>query len=565
MKKIYTLLLSVFVLLSLFSCCFVEPAQAQLIVMQRYDYYMPASPAVQFGHMYRGQTFTASSTYNATIFSFMLSSTTNAAFPFVIYNVGVNGLPSTVIYSTTVDASSLTASAAWFNITVPSGIVFTAGQQYFLGFYSVDNNALSVYGIVAGTYAGGRALAGTSFTNINTALFTATTDFAFQIFGYEPVAHVGDFSYLFIGPVRDADPQGSDRVMLTLTGTDGSSSQVSLASGQQYLFSGKGQLAAASWNFSSALDLTRTIEFLSSDGTAEGQRNFQIFTANSDWVNGVYVFSVVDYTGEAQYLEVRIGNQVVERRNLALSGSADFTLYKGLTYTLNVVGRTGVFSQLFTAGNIYSSNIVLLAGSFGEVTLADGRSEVFSAVWSEGKIRVFFDSPVRLGSFNFTIFKRDGANLFSVYNGSVAAGLLPFTFLWDGAEVGGSYVVEGWQYAGGAVVKSWRVDVASSTSKSNPWAALLAPFATVTKTLPASAVLPEGFDVAQIPVAIVLAFILAIFSWKNHGIGCLLCWVFAVVMVALGWWTVAPWAFGFALFVSVLIVLVEGKQREREL
>ena len=569
MRKSTTVLLSIFLLLSLFTCCVkIEPAQAQLNVFQLFDSYVATATSTgsTFAR-YSGQTFTASSTYNATLFCLMFfRQSTHGIQNMHIYNVGVNGLPSTLLVTIAGGGTDIVYNSAggldWINGTRASGVVLEKGKQYWIGIELPASVASgSVLGIVSpGGYAGGQVVRGSALP-ANTA--SATQDAPFMVWGYPVVDLSQDFVYNFIGPKRDAAPQGSDKVTLTLTGVDGSSAQAVVASGQTFSFSQ--QLAAVSWNFSSALDLTRTIEFLPSDGTAAGERDFQIFTANSEWVNGVYVFSVVDYTGEAQFLEVCLGGQVVERRNLALSGSADFTLYKGLTYTLNVVGRTGVFSQLFTAGNIYSSNIVLLAGSFGEVTLSDGRSEVFSAVWdSTGKIKIFFDSPIRTGSFNFTILKRDGAGLYPVYSGSVLSGLLPFTFLWD-AEISGNYVVEGFQYSGGVLLRSWRVDVAASTAKVNPWTALLAPFTQYINTVPSSAVLPEGFEMAQVPAAIIIALVLAIFSWKNHGAGCLLCWVFAVVMVALGWFTVAPFAFGFALFVSILIVVVEGKQREREL
>jgi accessory gene regulator protein AgrB len=84
-------------------------------------------------------------------------------------------------------------------------------------------------------------------------------------------------------------------------------------------------------------------------------------------------------------------------------------------------------------------------------------------------------------------------------------------------------------------------------------------------SLPSSAVLPTGFDVAQLPAAAVLFLVLAIFSFASHGKGCILCWVVALVMVALGWFVVSLPAFGLALVYSVFILFIEGKQTEREI
>jgi hypothetical protein len=59
--------------------------------------------------------------------------------------------------------------------------------------------------------------------------------------------------------------------------------------------------------------------------------------------------------------------------------------------------------------------------------------------------------------------------------------------------------------------------------------------------------------------------ILAIFSWKNHGVGSILAWVVAAILFGLGWISFNLPAFGFALVVSIFILIVEGKRTEREL
>jgi len=566
MQKIFTALVVLFLVCGLFSTLEFNPAQAQLNVLTRYDYYIPVSGVTTAsGAQYQGQTFTASATYNATVVSLNLQVST-APFPsstwFYIYSVGTNGVPSTEIYRSIIDFSGF--SGGWFNVSITNGIALTAGSQYFIGISGgPTTNQIRMAYATTGTYDGGMRITGSTLPPTTAS---AAQDCAFQVFGY-PFIPTGDYSYTFVGPIFEADPQSSSTAFLTLTGLDGSRNQISVATGQSYTWTTP--LAAISWNFSSILNLTRTIEFLPTDGTPSGMQTFQLFTASPDYVMGIYVFSVVDYTGMAQFIEVNLGGVVVERRSLVMSGSADFTLYKGLTYSINVISiRSGVFSQLFTAGNIFSTNILLLANSFGEAPIAAERADFLSVVRSDNGsvISISFFSPSNTGHFNFTILKNVGSSSVVVYSGNILGAYLPLNFVWSEAESFSDYTVQGFHYASdGSLLRSWIVSVPVRVDKSNPWSMLLAPFSISVNTLPGSAVLPAGFDIAQVPAAAIIALVLAIFSWKNHGLGCILCWVVALVMVSLGWFVVSLPAFGFALFTSVLIVFVEGKRTEREL
>jgi len=550
----------------------VDEAEGQLNVLTRFDYYTPGGAVgVAMSDTYQGQTFTASATYNATIFSIYLQ-TNGAPFPdsttFYLFNVGVDGLPSSQIFSRSISFSGF--SGGWYNVSITNGVVLTAGNKYFIGIhYGQFSNQVRMWYISAGTYDGGMRVTGSSLPPTNGV---PGADCVFQVFGYHVVA-VGTYSYTFVGPRYEGDPQGSSTAFITLTGVDGSVNQISVASGTSYTWTMP--LVSASWNFSSVLNLTRTIEFLPSDGTAGGMRVFQLFTASPDYVMGVYLFNVVDYTGKANFVEVSLGGVVVERRSLSLSGSADFSLYKGLTYSLNVVSlSSGVYRQLFTAGNVYSTNVILLANSFGESPLGDGLVDMFSAVRRSDNgsvVSLFFDSPDNRGWFNFSVYVLAGRDRVQVYNGSVLCALLPLNFVFEGAVLSSEYVVEGFRFdVSGSLVRSWSVIIpavgaSSGSGGGNPFGGLLEPFFAGVATFPGSAVLPTGFDVAQVPYALIIALVLAIFSWQSHGMGCILAWVVAVVGVALGWFVVSLPAFGFALFLSVFIVVVEGKRTEREL
>jgi hypothetical protein len=360
---------------------------------------------------------------------------------------------------------------------------------------------------------------------------------------------------------------GGGSVNLFFVADNGKVSSAVVAQGQSYNYTDK--LVSVSWNFSSALNLTRTIEFLPYDGSVGGQQVFPIYTASPDFVMGVYVFNVVDYTGSAQWVEVRVGGTVIERRSITLSGAADFTLFKSAYYTVSVVGSLGVFSQSFVAGNVYSSNIIVLADSFGEAS-TNGYNTVFYARRNEeGAVHVFFNDHLRRGVFEFRISEVRGKDVVVLYSSGVVDHVyFPYSFIWFNAEPGVVYTVDAFHFGDdGGLLRSWVVSVSSVNGggKGNPFVELLAPFGLSIDTLPGSAVLPTGFDVAQLPVAGLLGLVLAIFSFSNHGKGCLLCWVVAAVMVGLGWFVVSLPAFGFALFLSVLIVFTEGKRTEREL
>jgi len=374
------------------------------------------------------------------------------------------------------------------------------------------------------------------------------------------------FNYTFLGPIFDAGTQQSGTAVLTLTSITGDSQQVSVSTGSSYTYTGV-RLLACSWNASSTLNITRVIEFLPSDGTANGNQMFQIYMANPDNIMAVYMFSVLDYTGQASFAEVKLGNNVVERRSLALSGAADFALYKGITYTINVIGQTGVFSQLFTAGNIYNNDIILLAGSFGEVDFSSNRT-IFTATRTPENdvINLKYFTNYTTGTFNFNIYKRDGASLYNVYNNTINNSGEQFVFIWSDIEKTVNYVVQGVTYdAAGQTLFSWNIDLPVRTDKTNPWAVLLDPFVHQISTLPNSSLLPEDFNILQLPATVIICLVLAIISWRNSAAGMLLAWVIAAIMVGIGWFVVSFPAFGFALFLTVLIAVSEAKRTEREL
>ncbi len=518
-----------------------------------------------------GQTFTAPTFFNATTITLSLfrSSTVPTGCALYLYTTN-NNLPTTEILHVNFSAAALPVSPTdriLFNISIPSGTILNYNEKYWIGITSIEHTSSIYLGCGysnTDVYNGGNIVYGSSFP-ANTP--QTAQDMIFIIYGYPAEPIVSGYSYTFQPPIYDVQPQEQiNNAHLFLTSITGITYQVTVNSQTSYTFN-MTQLRSVSWNYSTALDITRTIEFLPTDGTVNGQTVFPIFVASPHYSSGGYLFNIVDYTGSAQYLQLGRDHSVLERKSLMISGTVEFSMYQGITYTLTIVGTEGTFAQTFMAGSILSTNVLVLEGSFGNATTY-GQDTTFKAIRQNSTcLNVYFnDLTDNVAFFNFTIYRQIGTEQFEAYSGEATNEYFPLNALWNNAEASASYTVKAWAYdTSNTLLQSWTVNIPTAQQATNPWEALLDPLASQVATLPGSAVLPTGFNVAQLPAAIIVAFVLAVFSFKNHDVGCLLAWVIAAIMVGLGWFTVSLPAFGFALFLSILIAFSEGKKTEREL
>ncbi|MDR2699550.1 MAG: hypothetical protein LBC12_01845 [Nitrososphaerota archaeon] len=524
-----------------------------------------------------GNIFPVTTAFDPVIVSFRLRTSQDGVMPSdceVIICSVVDNKPAEILFSMPFKPSGLPSGSTtqnWYNISLTGGFTMQAGTQYaiLLRGMSPENTGNQPYlnvGLSSGNPkpSGWFTITG-QYYNTGT-VYPSTYLLNMQVYGLPAGATVPtDLSYTFSNVGTDLSQTQGNTITLNLNTINGNMVELTLPFGSSTAFS-FAPLVSASWNYSDALNLVRVIEFVDTDGTLGGQQVFPLRTANvTVSVSNSYQFSVVDYTGSAQFVEISLGGQLIERRNIMMSGVADFSLIQGAYYTVSVVGTLGVFSQGFIAGSTLSSNLIVLAGSFGEIDLNPSISDVFFANRTSDNlgVNVFFSS-VTSGSLNLTLSKLVGSS--AVVVDSVSTANFPLNYVFSNAEPDVVYRVTGVLYDfNGGVVKSWTVDVAPLINKVNPWAALIMPFFGSVDTLPGSAVLPTGFDPAQLPVMVVLACFLAIFSWSNHEKGCLLCWVIALIMVGLGWFVVSVPAFGFALVLSIFIAFGEGKQREREI
>jgi len=491
-----------------------------------------------------------------------------------IYNTTNTGTPDSIL--ATSNSITLTSTVeTWTAFNFTSGLPTQIGVRYIIVLTSSQPYTTH---LSFTAYRVNPSFRVTSFINTNGSwsLFEITlTDTKlmaeFEVLGTPPTLSPDSYSYTFVNAGYDSTVTGSGSISVSLIPESGTIVSTVIPSGGQFIYTGA--LVAASWNFSSALNLTRTIEFLPTDGTATGVQVFPLFMADPDFIIGVYLFNVVDYTSSVQWIEARLGTVLIERRNVALSGIGDFSLFKGLQYTITVSGVKGSFSQSFLAGNTYSSNLIVLEGSFdnGQNT---GGLPVFSVSRTQNNtaINLFFNADSTeylLSDFSFEICKKVGTSEFIVASGGTNSMFYPFNYTWLNAEPDIEYIIHARviNSISNVTLKSWKVNVGinNNVKGTNPWSTLLTPFAVNIETLPGSFLLPTGFDIGQFPAAIFLGLVLAIFSFASHGKGCILCWVLAFVMVGLGWFVVSLPAFGLALAFSIFILFIEGKQVEREL
>jgi len=573
MKKLSSLLLCIAIILCIFSSCInVNVVNAQVLgtLYASQDVQSGTSWAFGAGVTYKflGNAFVASASYDPVRFSFRWWSSNVAAITgaklYIYETDGANTLTSLLLVQnisvTGLGSSSSWANSNWFNVSITGGVTFEQGKKYAV-FATCDTGVISLYR--SGLPAGWQGVQGATMPpSIGGDIM------AMQVYGLPAGSTIpGNLSYTFVNSGTDNSNVDGNSIMLSMTAVNGRVTTSTIPVGQSITVN-FAPLVAISWNYSDALSLHRTIEFMGNDGVVGvGQSTWYLRTANTTtYVNNVYVFNVVDYTGSAQFVEVTLGGDLVGRKSIAMSGVADFALVQGLYYTVSVVGSLGSFSQGFVAGATLTSNIIVLAGSFGEADWQNGLSDMFFTNRTSDNlgVNVFFNS-VKSGSFNLNISKLVGAGAYVVDSIRVDSAFFPLNYVYGNAEANVVYRVHGVLYdVDGGVVRSWVVDVVPSSGRGNVWAGLLAPFMRAVETVPGSAVLPEGFDIAQWPAALIVLGVLAIFSWKNHGVGSMLAWVVAAILFGLGWWTLNLPAFGFALFVAILILIYEGKRTERE-
>lgn len=323
------------------------------------------------------------------------------------------------------------------------------------------------------------------------------------------------------------------------------------------------------WNASSALNLTRVLDFM-----GETTEEYNIYIPSPQVPAGTYTFSVTDLAGVTNpFLETSLSTNgssyyVVERRSLNFSGTVTFTMAQYGTYTLAVHCNLGTYTQTFTAENVFYYDIPLLAGVFPS---ANSTIPVVTAQrLNSSLIGVSYVDPSNLtSSFYFNITHRNG--LATIFDYSYTSSSSSGTFLWNLASSSRAYKVTAVATISGTT-KTWIIQIPTE-APANPWLGAFDFLGNYTATLPH---VPTGWEgpggtqltsgqIAQLVAAAIITLFLSIGSFKSAGACCVVAWAISGIMLYLGWFqggTAAASIPTFALAGVLSAFLVISEYRE---
>jgi hypothetical protein len=333
------------------------------------------------------------------------------------------------------------------------------------------------------------------------------------------------------------------------------------------------------WNCSdpSVNNYTRIYRFVA-DQTSD---TVHLFIVRNELPSYLYTFSITDFYGMINpYLEVRVspdGNNsyVVERADLSDGGgSVTFVLTQYQLYTLAFVCDQGTYTQSFTASILgtpgqYAVSLNVLAGNF---PMANVTSVIFveAAKINGTSVAVTYLDPNSTTSWVYVrIYHMQGTSEVTDYTANSTGSSQ--VFFWSLADSNINYRVYVEAYVNGET-KIWYVS-ANSASADNPFYGLLDWLGNSQETVPQIFTgWPVGFSSAQIAQLIgsaVIMLFLCVGSFRNAGASCVMAWIVAGIMLYIGWFQGGTAAaaipeFALAGFLSIVIVLDEGKQTTRE-
>jgi hypothetical protein len=220
-------------------------------------------------------------------------------------------------------------------------------------------------------------------------------------------------------------------------------------------------------------------------------------------------------------------------------------------YDLRFVCDEGIFSQSFTAEGIFQISLPVLEGAFPRDSNVFGVNATATRTNSTTITVQYVDADNATEWVYVEISHRSGTQTITdyIYNdtGSMQ------TLQWAEATNTTHYDVYVLAYRSDADYV-WRLVVSSPLGEANPWAGLLSGLGSW----------PRGFDADQIPAAIIIVCVLAVFSYFSSTIGIILGVIVAGLFAALGWFVIPPATLVFAAFVGVIAHFAESKKTERE-
>lgn len=269
-----------------------------------------------------------------------------------------------------------------------------------------------------------------------------------------------------------------------------------------------------------------------------------------------YTFTITDFYGMTNpYIQFskNIGgtNYIIETRSLATVGIVTVYLEQWETYTITFLCDQGSYSQGWMAESMFTVSLQVLAGSF---PIDDAGIGI--AAWcnrtADTTVTVYYtDSEEATVWLYMEISHRSGSIDILDYTSNTTGYIQTLT--WTDAEADRDYDIYLQAYTG-EVYYEFNLVASSISSEGNPFSGLFNALGTW----------PDGFDADQLPAAIIIILVLAIFSVYSHTIGIVLSLIIAVILGILGFFTITASSVVFAGFVAVMAHLGESKKMERE-
>lgn len=385
--------------------------------------------------------------------------------------------------------------------------------------------------------------------------------------------HAQTFTYTFHGPYYEDGGVANADVSVAILWVNGSTLRFDMlgdgVTANTTTFTSTGLAYQALWNASSPLNFTRIIDFV-----GDASEEYNIYIPSPLVPAGQYEFTVTDFVGvQNPYLQTSIStdgvtSNVVERRSLNSTSTVTFVMAQYGTYSLTILCSLGSITQPFTAENVFSNTLPILAGSFA---VTNSTTPTFSAQrLNSSLIGIVYSDPSNTTDWLYlNITHRSGTSTIYDYNTNNTGSTQ--TILWNNADLDKAYLVTATAQINGEE-KTWIVAVPKTVS-ANAWDGIFDWLGQYTPTLPhVHTGWPEGMtsgQIAQLIAAFIILFFLCIGSFRSVGACCILAWIVGGVMLALGWWgggtaTASLPLFSLAGFLSVVVAIDESKQTVRE-
>ena len=367
------------------------------------------------------------------------------------------------------------------------------------------------------------------------------------------------YNYTFTGPTYDysAVPyNGATTVTLTYANMSTYSftlQATGYVADTKYI-SSTNRIIQAVWNAttSPSANLTRIYSYF--QDTRDDNTTLQVRVMDPTQAYYQYTFSIADFYGMTNpFLETILYNEgytyVVERQNLNI-GVVSFLMTQYTPYKLSFVCDQGTYTQDFTPGSTYAINLQVLSGFFPSTVTNDSLATATRSNATTLGI-TYFDPDSETDWLYVTISHQDGTYLIidDSHNYTSSANSVTRILTVDNET---DYYVQVLAYRYGGVIEwDFACPILHAT---NPFTGLLDFLGTW----------PTGFDPAQIFAATIIMCALGLGSFRSAGVSCVLAWIIAGIMLAIGWFTISVPMLALAGVLSVLVVLTEGKETTRD-